>query len=160
MSVLSWQGPPCGVSRNVVFDIIPPIRGHRKMPWERKSADTKYLDGGLPRLEVYEILDGLELVRVQDAALDQRPGVGHDEAVVPEREPRLTGARPQPIWVERPDQRVDHPQHGLGPAGGTLGEGRRVHRGSALDLVGSRRVQDEPMGQDGVEWRRWEQVRV
>ena len=44
MSVLSWQGPLCGVSRNVVFDIIPPIRGHRKMPWERKSADTKYLN--------------------------------------------------------------------------------------------------------------------
>jgi hypothetical protein len=22
------------------FDIIPPIRGHRNMPWERKSADT------------------------------------------------------------------------------------------------------------------------
>src|SRR5712691_3957176 len=44
MSVLSWQGPPCGVSRNVVFDIIPPIRGHRKMPWERKSADTSYHD--------------------------------------------------------------------------------------------------------------------
>src|SRR5712691_7618756 len=43
MSVLSWQGPPCGVSRNVVFDIIPPIRGHRKMPWERKSADTTYV---------------------------------------------------------------------------------------------------------------------
>src|SRR5216683_8283347 len=24
------------------FDIIPPIRGHRNMPWERKSADTTY----------------------------------------------------------------------------------------------------------------------
>src|SRR5713101_7773484 len=24
------------------FDIIPPIRGHRNMPWERKSADTNY----------------------------------------------------------------------------------------------------------------------
>src|SRR5216684_1968419 len=48
MSVLSWQGPPCGVSRNVVFDIIPPIRGHRKMPWERKSADTIYVIDSLP----------------------------------------------------------------------------------------------------------------
>src|SRR6266571_1013022 len=24
------------------FDIIPPSRGHRNMPWERKSADTTY----------------------------------------------------------------------------------------------------------------------
>src|SRR6266571_7199596 len=24
------------------FDIIPPSRGHRNMPWERKSADTNY----------------------------------------------------------------------------------------------------------------------
>src|SRR6266705_3090404 len=24
------------------FDIIPPSRGHRNMPWERKSADTMY----------------------------------------------------------------------------------------------------------------------
>src|SRR6266852_2495998 len=24
------------------FDIIPPIKGHRNMPWERKSADTNY----------------------------------------------------------------------------------------------------------------------
>src|SRR6266487_1285084 len=25
------------------FDIIPPSRGHRNMPWERKSADTTYM---------------------------------------------------------------------------------------------------------------------
>src|SRR6266702_5571522 len=27
------------------FDIIPPSRGHRNMPWERKSADTTYQRG-------------------------------------------------------------------------------------------------------------------
>jgi hypothetical protein len=43
--VLSWYGPLWGLSINVDFDIISPIRGQRKMPSERSSADTIYLLG-------------------------------------------------------------------------------------------------------------------
>ena len=35
--------PLLGVSINVNFDMISPLRGQRKMPSERSSADTMYL---------------------------------------------------------------------------------------------------------------------
>src|SRR5262249_35224240 len=37
MSVLSWQGPLCGVSRNGVFDIIPPQRPSKHALGEKIS---------------------------------------------------------------------------------------------------------------------------
>src|SRR5713101_8270163 len=61
------------------FDIIPPIRGHRNMPWERKSADTTYesriRSSATAHTVLQEYMDGADREMFVVMLLDRKNGV-------------------------------------------------------------------------------------